>query len=102
MGKDARTSAISSQFRQRATNIAVAQGLPAPDFGVAETETENETETETENEVEVEEEKPDPTVDSPKPEVIDWLLANGVESEREDLEAMTRKQMFERFVDTDG
>jgi len=44
-------------------------------------------------------ETPDPTVTSPKPVIIDWLLACGIESPREDLEAMTRAQLFENFVD---
>jgi hypothetical protein len=86
---DTRVDAINKQYRQRETNLAAARGLDAPDFDAVEAEN-------------VVEDKPDPTVESKKADIIDWLFANGVEAEREDLEKMTRAQLFENFVDDDS
>lgn len=83
-----RVGAITNAFRQRANAIAATRDEPEPH---PVTDGPPEPPEEAEDQL--------PKESWKKDDIVDWLLANGIEAERSDLEALTKAELIENFVD---
>lgn len=84
-----RVAAISSAYRGRAEAVRAGREREKPN------------ETETPEEIEDVTSEP-PRESWKKADIIDWLLDNGIEAERSDLEEQTKAELIENFVDDEG